>query len=424
MPGKSSNYNDHSELLNELFLLSQRYLETKNYSYKRSFWQNNLTIPRLSILIGQRGIGKTTLIAQYLLSQTKNNAYTDKNILYVPSDHFSLGNASLYEIAEQFVQLGGAIIAFDEIHKYSAWSKELKSIYDTFPKLQIIASGSSALEIYQGTHDLTRRAIVYKVKGFSLREYLELNLNISLPSYSLDELLINHESIAKQIITEHLTPLKQKILALFSDYLQVGYYPYSFELKDKALFFTTLDQNFHTIIESDLAAIYPALTGGSIRKIKQLLAFIAKTVPFTPRWQNIKNLVEIGDMRTLKTYFKYLEDAGLIRMVMKYSQKMHQLESPEKVYLENTNQLYAISNTAQNIGTVRETFFLNMLSFAHEVCIPTTGDFIVDGDKTFEIGGKNKSLTQIKNEQNGYVVCDGIEQGIGKKIPLWLFGFL
>lgn len=409
-------------MLDELYLLSQRYLDIKYKPYHRKSFQENFFDHSLSVLIGQRGIGKTTIIIQYLLSQVENDVLNNE-VLYVPSDHFLLGKLSLYEIAEQFVQLGGKIIAFDEIHKYGEWSKELKSIYDTFPELKIIASGSSALEIYKGTHDLTRRAVVYHVQGLSFREYLELNLNDSFPVYRLEEILENHEKKVKDvlyIIEKH----DRKILPLFNRYLQVGYYPYFLEVKNKSIYFITLEQSFHTVIESDLASIYPALTGNSIKKIKQLLTFIAEAVPFTPNWQKIKGMLEIGDERTLKTYFKYLEDAGLIHMIMKYSQKMNKLESPEKIYLNNTNQLYAISSKAHNIGTVRETFFLSMLSYNYDVSIPGIGDFMVDNKFVFEIGGKNKKFDQIKKEKQAYLVTDNVEMGFGNKIPLWLFGFL
>jgi uncharacterized protein len=409
-------------MLDKLYLLSRGYLEAKYKPYHRDFWQKTYFKHRLSILVGQRGVGKTTIIVQYLLNHVKNDVLSDK-ILYVPSDHFLLGNLSLYEIAEQFVQFGGKIIAFDEIHKYDGWSQELKSIYDTFADLKIIASGSSALEIYKGTHDLTRRSVAYAVKGLSLREYLELNLNISLPVCSLEEILLEHEKNTKNIL-KILAGVNCKILPAFNKYLQVGYYPYFLEVKDENIFFITLEQNFHTIIESDLVAIYPALTGNSVKKIKQLLTFIAGAVPFTPHWLKIKKIVEIGDERTLKTYFKYLEDAELIRVVMKYSQKMQKLENPTKIYFDNTNQLHAISANSQNIGTARETFFLSMTAFKHEVSLVSFGDFIVNGKSVFEIGGRNKSFTQIKDVKNAYLVCDGIEKGIGAKIPLWLFGFL
>ena len=294
-------------MLDKLYALSRQYLVTKYRDYHRSSLQEKCFKHRMSILIGQRGVGKTTIIVQYLLDQVNKNDLS-KEILYIPADHFLLSDITLYEIAEQFTQLGGKIIVFDEIHKYRDWSRELKSIYDTFPELKIIASGSSALEIHKGSHDLTRRAIVYNITGFSLREYLELTLNETFPIYNLNEMLTEHEQYAKNILAI-VKKHNRRILSLFNKYLQIGYYPHSLEVKDKDNFFMTLNQNFHTIIEADLAAIYPSLAGNSIRKIKQLLAFIAAAVPFTPHWLKIKNLIEVGDERTLKTYFKYLEDS-------------------------------------------------------------------------------------------------------------------
>ncbi len=406
--------------IDELFLLSRQYLEHKAAPYTRRWLAEKIAKPRLTILIGQRGIGKTTLIIQALLKFASNNT-TNKDILYVPCDHFLLGDYTLYEIAENFTQQGGKQIAFDEIHKYEAWSKELKSIYDTFPHLKILASGSSALEIYKGSHDLSRRAIIYPIKGFSFREYLELSLGISFPALTLQEILINHEKISSTIIK---TLGHTKILPEFKRYLRIGYYPHFLETQDEEMFFVTLDQNFHITIESDLPAIYPALTGNSIRKIKQLLIFIGGMVPFTPQFKKLQTLLEIGDARTLKTYFKYLEDAGLIRQVHTASQKLHRLETPEKIYLDNTNQLFAITPHQQNPGTIRELFFLMMLSIRHQLAIPKSGDFLVDRHWLFEIGGKKKDFEQIKEEELAYLACDELEVGIHKKIPLWLFGFL
>ena len=407
--------------INDLYLLSRRYLEIKNKPYIRDVTdKQNCFKHRLSILVGQRGVGKTTLIIQHLLDQAKNNAL-DTKILYVPSDHFLLGELSLYEIADTFSKLGGKIIAFDEIHKYANWSKELKSIYDTFPELRIIASGSCALEIYKGSHDLVRRSAVYSINGLSFREYLNLAHKLSFSKYSLDEILNYHQEKTVSIL---LAIKEQKILTLFKEYLHSGYYPYFLEINDQDVYFMTLEQNFHTIIESDLAAIYPSLTGNSIRKIKHLLNFIASAVPFTPQMSKLKNIIDVGDERTLKEYLKYLEDAGLIRMVMSASNKLHKIEVPEKIYLDNPNQFYAICKHNQNIGTVRETFFLNMLSHDHEVTAPKGGDFLIDNKIVFEIGGKNKDSAQIKNIEKAFLAIDDIEHGVGQKIPLWLFGFL
>lgn len=407
--------------LDDLILLSRRILATKNQPYHRQCIAFDQLKHRMLVFIGQRGVGKTTFIIQYLLSLVDNDINSNK-IIYIPTDHFLMGNKSIYEIAEKFSQLGGKIIAFDEIHKYKTWSNELKSIYDTFD-LKIIVSGSSALEIAKGSHDLARRAAVYNIPGLSFLEYLELNLGVELQSYKLAEIIQNHEKIVP-IIKKVIENKNSKILAEFKQYLETGYYPYFRKLQDKNTFYLTLEQNLHTTIESDLGAIYPSLTGHSIRKIQQLLIFIAKMVPFTPNWNNLKNLLEISDARTLKTYFKYLEDAGLIRTVMKSSKKIHKLEMPEKVYLDNPNQIYALSLQVSNIGTIREVFFLDMLTYLHEVTVPKNGDFLIDDRTTFAIGGKNKNFYQLQNINNAYLACDDLENGIGNKIPLWLFGFL
>lgn len=405
--------------LTEYYTLSRHYLTTQNQAYHRNTLPDTLFSHRLSVLVGQRGVGKTTLIVQHLLSMVQEDVLSPK-ILYVPADHFLIGGTALYEIAEHFQQLGGEIIAFDEIHKYANWSADLKSIYDTFPTLRIIASGSSALEIYKGSHDLTRRAIVHEIVGFSFREYLELTQDIRFEPYPLDRLLQQHESLSSEVL-HRLEAQHQKVLVHFKQYLKTGYYPYARELKDQQLYWMTLEQNIHTTIDSDLSAIFPSLTGASIRKLKQLLSFIASAVPFVPNLQKLKQLLHIGDERTLKNYLKYLEDARLIRQLKAASSKLQQLEIPEKIYLDNPNQLYAISKERENIGTVRELFFLDMLSYQYEVSAPKQGDFLVDHSYLFEIGGKNK---KSPSDKNVFLACDDIEHGANMKIPLWLFGFL
>ena len=408
--------------LDEFYTLSRQYLITKNKAYQRDLFKKNTFKHRLNILVGARGVGKTTLMIQELLRSVEEDL-SNPNVLYVPADHFLLGDNSLYDIAEQFYQTGGQYIGFDEIHKYSDWSKELKSIYDTFPNLKIIASGSSALKIHQGSHDLTRRAVVYSIKGLSFREYLELNLQKDFSIFSLTEILKDHEKISIQVI-EKLNHEKRKILAEFKYYLKTGYYPYYLEFNDENIYSITLEQNFHAIIESDLPAVYPHLTGNSIKKIKQLLIFIASSSPFFPNFNKLKNLLDIGDIRTLKTYFKYLEDAELIRSVMKASTKLNQLEAPKKIFLDNPNQYYAMASGTEKIGAIRELFFLSMLSHMHQVTAPKAGDFLIDGNFLFEIGGKKKDFNQIKLEKDAYLACDDLEIGINNKIPLWLFGFL
>lgn len=408
--------------IDDFFSLSRRHLKANNRKYQRSFLKEHHLQHRLSMIIGQRGVGKTTLIIQHLLNKA-NHDIASHDILYIPTDHFLLGNISLYEMAEQFCQHGGKFIAFDEIHKYEKWSIELKSIYDTYPELFVIASGSSALEIHKGSHDLTRRAAIYKIYGLSFREYLELHLSTPFPRYPIEEIISSHESICHETI-----PLIEskggRVLSLFKEYLKYGYYPYSIDIKNHNIYFMTLEQNFHSAIEVDLASVYPSLTGASVRKLKQLLTFIASAAPFTPNLKKLKTLLDIGDERTLKSYFKYLEDAGLISLVMKASKKINKLETPKKIYLNNTNQLYAISPKLQNAGTVRELFFLSMLSHLYDVTVPSHGDFLVESTWGFEVGGKKKNVKQTLNEKNAYLACDDIEIGSGYKIPLWLFGFV
>jgi predicted AAA+ superfamily ATPase len=410
-------------MIEDFFRLSQNFLKINNREYQRYFLKTNHLSNRFSIIVGQRGIGKTTAIIQNIIQTYQADLFTPK-ALYIQADHFLVTKTSLYEIAEEFSNLGGELICFDEIHKYPNWSQELKSINDTFPGLKIIASGSSALEIYRGSHDLSRRAVVYRMFGLSFREFVELTAGIRLNPVNLEVIIREHQPLTQAIINK-VEKKKKKILALYKEYLEYGYYPYFLEFKDKTLFYLTLEQNIHATLEMDLIAIYPSLNGNSIKKIKKLLSIIASSVPFTPDLKKVKNLLDIGDERTLKTYLKYLEDGGIILTVSRSGRGLRALEKPEKIYLNNPNLIRAIASPTQaNVGNIRETFFLNMLKAFHEVSIPTQGDFLVDNRHLFEVGGKNKTFTQIRNIRSSYLAVDGIEIGVKNKIPLWVFGFL
>ena len=410
-------------MIEDLFRLSQNFIRINKKEYVRYFLRKNPLKNRFSIIVGQRGVGKTTAMIQHVISSYRNDIFTNK-ALYIQADHFLVGSLSLYEIAEQFYNLGGEMICFDEIHKYPNWSAELKSIYDTFPKLTIVASGSSALEIYRGSRDLSRRAVVLRMFGMSFREFIEFELGIDLKSSGLDDITRKHQRIADSIITS-VEKKGKKVLALFKSYLEHGYYPYFREYKNRELFYLTLEQNVHTTLESDLIAIYPSLSGNSVKKIKKLLTIIASSVPFTPDLKKLKSMLDVGDERTLKTYIRYLEDAGIILTISKGGRGLRQLEKPEKIYLNNTNLIHAISaGMPAEIGNMRETFFLNVTGAFHKVSSPAHGDFLVDGKYVFEIGGKNKDFSQIRDVKKSFLAIDNIEIGIGNKIPLWVFGFL
>jgi predicted AAA+ superfamily ATPase len=412
-------------MLEELFIKSREFIELNNLEYKRYFIQVNHLEHRLSIIIGARGIGKTTTVAQFITSN-----YKDHEALYVNLDDIQIvSKYTMTQIAEEFVLNGGKILCFDEIHKYENWSGELKNIYDRFAELKIIATGSSALQINKGSHDLSRRGIVYNMVGMSFREFLELHFRYKFDNYKLEDILENHIAIASNI-KKAIEHNDQKIIPLFKNYLKFGYYPYYLSLPNELMFFQTLQQNINVSIESDLLHVYPKLNGNSIKKIKMLLAVIIKSVPFTPNMSEIKKATDITDDRTLKEYLSKLDDAGLIKLLMKNSLSMKTFDKPEKIYLANTNLMYTKD---PDIGNVRETFFVNQLDNYYKnkqslnddgIFASNKGDFYCEEKYTFEIGSKNKSFEQIKDIPNSFVASDDIEIGYGNKIPLWLFGFL
>lgn len=405
--------------MEDLFRLSQTQLAVFNRPYRRYFLNAHDLNRRLCIILGQRGIGRTTAMVQHLLDVAGQDRLSQK-ILYVQADHFLVGNRSLYEISERFVDLGGTTICFDEIHKYANWWLDLKSIIDTFPDLNVLASGSSALEIHKGRHDLSRRAVLMRMWGMSFREYIELSLGISIPSYTLDEVLKDHVRIANDVADKMIG---RKPLAMFKNYLRHGYYPFYFEERDEALFYQLLNQNLHTIIESDLISVQPALTGNSIKKISALLRIIAASIPFFPDYTKLADLTDVGDQRTLKTYLKYMEDSCLLVGLSRTGKGLKNLEKPEKIFLNNPNLIQAVASV-NNPENIRETFFLNMLNVEHTLKAPDKGDFLVDDRYLFEVGGRKKDFSQISGMKNSFLALDDMEKGFGKKIPLWLFGLL
>ena len=412
-------------MLEELFIKSRDFININTQEYKRYFIKTKKLEHRLSIIVGSRGIDKTTTVAQYI-----NENYTGNKALYVNLD--DIENTSKYtmtQIAEEFVLNGGKLLCFDEIHKYANWSAELKNIYDRFDKLKIIATGSSALQINRGSHDLSRRAIVYTMVGMSFREFLELHYGYSFKAITLEDVLSKHIEIATTIKNE-IEKRDQKIIPLFKEYLKHGYYPYFLSMPNEVLFFQTLQQNINVSIESDLLNIYPKMSGNSIKKIKMLLSVIIKSVPFEPTMSELKKAADIKDDRTLKDYLSKLDDAGLIKLLMQNSLSMKAFDKPEKIFLANPNLMYT---REPNIGNLRETFFVNQLDNYYKnkqslsdggVFASKQGDFYCEEKYTFEVGGKGKGFSQIKDIENSYVASDDLEVGIGNKIALWMFGFL
>jgi len=365
---------------------------------------------RLIVIKGARGVGKTTLLLQYAKLFLPENNKT----LYVSLDDLFFNNNTLYSLAEQFEKNNGQFLLLDEVHKYPDWSREIKLIYDDFPNLKIIVTSSSILEIYKSESDLSRRAISYTLKELSFREYLQFENGLSIDKIELDDIIANHVEIAFSI-TQKIKPIYE-----FNNYLKKGIYPYYWE--DKEDYYSKLLQTINLILEIDLPAI-ENIDYNHIVKIKRLLFAISTSVSFTP---NISKLSEKTEMsrQSLIRALHYLERARLIIMLQKNNKGISILSKPEKIYMNNSNLLYALSEKNANVGNIRETFFANQLIDLFKVNIPDKGDFIINDTYLFEIGGKNKGQKQIKDIENAFIVKDDIENGINNIIPLWLFGFL
>ena len=365
---------------------------------------------RLIGLKGARGVGKTTL----LLQRIKLFHPLDGSVLYASVDNIWFSERRLYDMATEFAKRGGKYLFLDEVHKYPNWSQELKNIYDDLPELKVVFIGSSLLEIINGKSDLSRRAIIYEMQGFSFREYLNRNLNLTLPALKLEDILAGHLALSQQILSQ------VKVLRYFPEYLKNGYYPFYNELP--GLYYNRINEVINLIIETEipqLRKVEPAY----VYKIKQLLFVVAQSAPFIP---NITKLSErIGITRNaLMTYLNALHESRLTFSAQKSGSGMNILQKPDKVYLENPNLMYALADKQTDIGNVRETFFANQLRKTHEVHLSEVSDFLIDGKYTFEIGGKEKGKKQIAGLEDAYIVSDDIEYGMGNKIPLWLFGFL
>ena len=365
---------------------------------------------RLIGLKGARGVGKTTL----LLQRIKLFHPLDGSVLYASVDNIWFSERRLYDMATEFVKRGGKYLFLDEVHKYPNWSQELKNIYDDLPELKVVFTGSSLLEILNAKADLSRRAVVYEMQGFSFREYLNRNLNLTLPVLNLEDILANHLVLSQQILSQ------VKVLKFFPEYLKNGYYPFYNELP--SLYYTRINEVINLIIETEIPQLRK-VESAYVYKIKQLLFVVAQSAPFIP---NIAKLSErIGITRNaLMTYLNALHESRLTFSAQKPGNGMNILQKPDKVYLENPNLMYALADKQTDIGNVRETFFANQLRKTHEIRLSEISDFLIDGKYTFEIGGKEKGKKQIAGLENAYIVSDDIEYGMGNKIPLWLFGFL
>lgn len=375
------------------------------YLYGQINWDN-----RLIGIRGYRGVGKTTLVLQHIKEHFPNR----QTVLYASADHGWFQTHSLYDLAEYHQQHGGTHLFLDEIHHYLNWQTEIKNIYDDFPQMHIVFTGSSMLQINAKAADLSRRVRLYTLQVMSLREYIAIENGLVLPTYTLEQVLSNSINIASEI-SEQLT-----IQPLFESYLNRGCYPFYKEEGDG--FEQRLQETIWTVLERDWPAI-EEVNYATIQKTKRLLMVLAEAVPLTPNMTELFAAVETnreGGLRMLYT----LEKAGLLALLSRQPRSIGALRKPDKIYLGNSNLMYSLASSP-NIGTIRETFFYNQIHASGiDVLLVPSGDFLIDRQYTIEVGGPSKTFKQIRNIQNSFLAVDNILIGDVNKIPLWLFGFL
>ena len=391
--------------MESLFATSQLLISRVDTTYVRDKHNEIDWNSRLVAILGARGTGKTTMILQHI---RLHNATSQA--LYVMADDFYFTSHRLEELANKFMLLGGKYLYIDEIHKYKGWSTEIKNIYDKMPDLHVVYSGSSILDLEKGGADLSRRKLEYIMPGLSFREYLNISQGWNLPRYTLEEILAGKVDF----------PYKAaRPLQLFASYLREGYYPFFKE----GNYTMRLNGIIKQVVEDDVPK-FADMEIASVQKLKKLLYVLAQNVPFKPNYAKLER--DLGISRnTLPKYMQYLEKAGLIGVLREKVQGIKLLEKIEKIYLNNPNEAYILSDETPNIGTLRETIFFAWLRVEHLVSSSPVSDFEVDG-LTFEIGGKNKGKKQLATllSDKAYVVKDDTEYVFQNFIPLWMFGFV
>jgi len=378
--------------------------------YKRYIFNDVFNSPaKLTAIYGSRGVGKTTTLLQLL----KESSLPVSQKLYISCDHSSLQGVSLFDFVDEFSKRGGELICIDEVHEAKDFERELKSIYD-FLDIKVYFTGSSAIAL--SSPDFARRYSMYHLRFLSFREYLELVFSIELDAYSLEDILQNHENIAHEIIDK--LPNK-KIIKYYDEFVKVGIYPFYFE--DKSKYIDRINETINKILHIDLSKIY-FISPDKIDTLKKLLAIICVSKPLEFSIDTLAKKIGITKA-TLYKYIEYLHKAKLITHITHEAKRFANVRKSDKLYLANTNLFEALC-VHQEIGTIRETFFVSMIEENYKIHYSDKGDFLLNEKYLVEIGGKNKSFKQIKDMENSFVIADDIEVGFGNKIPLFLFGFL
>ena len=402
--------------MDALFRKSDRLLANTSTEIVREIANTIHWNAQLISIIGAKGVGKSTLIKQYI---KQNYEPGDRRVLYCSADTVDFSTRTLVELAEEFTVRGGERLAIDEIHKYKSgntdWSREIKEIYELYPDLKLIVSGSSLLKLKEGDADLSRRAVKYTLAGLSFREALRFYHGLEFEKWTLDDILKHPYDLWQTVST------KCKPNALFKEYLKKGYYP--FLLEGEGEYHTKIEQVVNYIIETELPQICK-VDVANVRKLQALVAMICSEIPFELNANRIAAALEIG-RDTVVEYLKYLGDAKVLNLLYSEKKIIGKLSKPDKVYLENPNIMYALAPTKVEIGTLRETFAVGSLTESHNVEYgKAQGDFLVDSKYTFEIGGRSKDFSQIAGIKDSYIFADDWDMPDGAKLPLWMLGFL
>lgn len=388
-------------MLDSLYRTFRMRLENTSTAYVRYLHDKILWNSRLIAILGARGVGKSTLVLQHI------KLHEDiQTALYISADDIYFSTHTLIDLAERFYQEGGKALYIDEIHKYPNWSNEIKNIYDTYPQLRIVYTGSSILDLQKGGADLSRRKLEYRLPGLSFREYLAISKGIQIPVHSLEQLLANDIKFPYQ---EH------RPIALFKEYLKTGYYPYFQENG----YYIRLQSVINQVIENDIPG-FTEMALQTSQKLKKLLYIIAQSVPFKPNYSKLAHDLEMN-RNLVADLMVYLEKAQLINILRDDTHGIRLLGKVDKVYLNNPNLAYALSDSTPDIGNIRETVFLVLLKETQSVVSSSVADFQI-GTFTFEVGGKNKKQKQIQGIENAFIVKDDIEYGFRNVLPLWAFG--
>ena len=395
--------------MERIYEISSRLTEALDTPHRRYLYDNIAWSDRLIMIKGARGVGKTTLMLQRCKEVGEQGLYASLDQLFF-NDH------TILELADYHYKHGGTHLFLDEVHLYPHpnWEQELKNIYDSYPALCIVFTGSSLLHLNSKAADLSRRVAIYDLKGLSFREYLNFTGNYALDSVSLHDIISNHRNLAGKIAS------RIRVIGEFEKYLKQGYYPFFMECSEMT-YAQRVERLVLSVIDIDIPAITPIEYDTQI-KLKKLLVVLAEQVPFVPNITALSRDIEVTRNQLMRL-FTLLNDGAILRTLSDPTTQPKRAAKPEKILFDNPSVMQALGIISKT-GTVRECFVASMLSFAGQLYAPKEGDFLLNKEYLFEVGGKNKGFSQIADKPNSYVVADDIECGVGNKIPIWLLGFL